>query len=119
MIRDAAEVAGRLPLTGDGAGCAAVAPFVEREHGCPGLGALVVGWADPPTGRTSSPPTAPPEYIDGIADGMVFLETLFKALTGSVADDENLPGQIRRAAALATEAAGILWSHYGGDSGGW
>jgi hypothetical protein len=50
---------------------------------------------------------------------MVFLGAFLKALTGPIADDASLPDQIRCAAALATDAAGILWSHYGGDSGGW
>jgi hypothetical protein len=48
---------------------------------------------------------------------MVFLGSLLKGLTGPIAGDANLPDQIRRAATLATDAASILWSHYGGDSG--
>ncbi|WP_433499669.1 hypothetical protein ACQP1K_04915 [Sphaerimonospora sp. CA-214678] len=59
------------------------------------------------------------EDTDHITAAMVTLgAALTKALT-PMATDENLPPMMREAARMAADAADILWSHFGGDSGGW
>jgi hypothetical protein len=57
--------------------------------------------------------------IDRIAAAMVTLAAALEELLDGIAGDEAaLPG-LRDAARAAGAAARLIWSHYGGDSGGW
>jgi hypothetical protein len=57
--------------------------------------------------------------VDRIADAMITLGATLREITTPLADNENLPPMIRSAARMSAETAEILWSHFGGDSGGW
>ncbi|MEV5704872.1 hypothetical protein [Actinoallomurus sp. NPDC052274] len=59
------------------------------------------------------------EDIDHIAGALITLGATLLDITGPLADRPELPPAIRGAARVAADSAKILWSHYGGDSGGW
>jgi hypothetical protein len=56
--------------------------------------------------------------IDRIADAMITLGATLRDMTTPIADNEDLPPLIRGAARMSADTAQILWSHFGGDSGG-
>ncbi|MFI6603006.1 hypothetical protein ACIBHX_42770, partial [Nonomuraea sp. NPDC050536] len=59
------------------------------------------------------------EDIDDIAAAMVTLAAALQDALTALPENESLPPTIRGAARMATDTAGILHSHYGGDFGGW
>jgi hypothetical protein len=60
-----------------------------------------------------------PEDIDHIAEALITLGATLIDITSPLADRPELPSTIRDVARIAADSANILWSHYGGDSGGW
>lgn len=60
-----------------------------------------------------------PEDIDVLAESMIGLGAVLVDITRPLAADPDLSAAVRRAAAVAADAAAIVHSHYGGDAGGW
>jgi hypothetical protein len=50
---------------------------------------------------------------------MITLGATLQDALDAVAADESVPVPLRRVAAEVRPAAEVVWSHYGGDSGGW
>ncbi|MEV5704779.1 hypothetical protein [Actinoallomurus sp. NPDC052274] len=59
------------------------------------------------------------EDIDHIGGALITLGVTLQEITNRLAHRPELPSTIRGAARVAADSAKILWSHYGGDSGGW
>ncbi|MEV4575509.1 hypothetical protein AB0K16_19895 [Nonomuraea jabiensis] len=59
------------------------------------------------------------EDVDRITAALVTLGSALAETLTPMAANESLPPMMRGAARMAADAAGILWSHSGGDSGGW
>jgi hypothetical protein len=57
--------------------------------------------------------------IEVIASAMITLGATLQDALDAVAADESVPVPLRRVAAEVRPAAEVVWSHYGGDSGGW
>lgn len=59
------------------------------------------------------------DAIEAIAAAMVALATTLQDALSLVTADENASPDLRQIAQQVTPASDVLWSHYGGDSGGW
>lgn len=59
------------------------------------------------------------EDIDRIAAAMIALAAALQEILSPIADDDQIPDTLRRAARTVGSAAEQVWAHYGGDSGGW
>jgi hypothetical protein len=57
--------------------------------------------------------------IEKIASAMITLGAALQDVLGAITADESVPAGLRRLAAQVRPSAEIIWSHYGGDSGGW
>jgi len=60
-----------------------------------------------------------PEDVDRIAAAMITLAAALHSALAPLLEQESLPPTIRGAARMAADAATIVHSHCGGDSGGW
>jgi hypothetical protein len=57
--------------------------------------------------------------IDKIASAMIELAATLEKVLKVVTDDESAPLELRQLADATWPAANMVWTHYGGDSGGW
>ncbi|WP_433717167.1 hypothetical protein ACQP2U_42865 (plasmid) [Nocardia sp. CA-084685] len=56
---------------------------------------------------------------DNVAPGMVTLGVKAHTVLAGIAHDEAALPEHRRAATSSMQTAALIWSHYGGDGGGW
>jgi len=60
-----------------------------------------------------------PEDIEPIAAALISLGAVLHDVITPLINSPDLPVEIRNAARETAEAAEVLYTHYGGDSGGW